>query len=142
MSEKTKFQKYKDKIDLLEKEAEKDLDIDTSHLEEYFNRQQLCIKWSKIYNNWKQMKVLMDQKVNACYVELYEKYTKKSLYELKAKEVAMFINVDTNYKSIKEESEMINIALDFIQSVIKSINGQAFEIKEYSEWKRFIKGVN
>lgn len=131
-----------DKINLIHIEAEQDLKIDLTQLENYFNRNQLIVKWTKTIAKWKRVKIVYEHKVATKYKEEYEKYAKKHHLDLNAKDVAIFIKANPDYTFLKNELELVEIAIESLKQIITSLNGQAYEIKNYIEWKKFTKGID
>ena len=140
MSTPEKIEALYNKILSLEVKADEALKIDTSKLEEHFDRSYLIMKWYRVLNSWKKTKIIVDQKAIVVYKRLYTKYAKQNFFELKSKEIDVFIKADDEYKLINEEVELIKIGIAFIEQVAKALEGQKFEIKELVAWKKFTKG--
>ena len=131
-----------DKINLILDEAQKDIEIDFSNLENYFNRNQLIIKWTRVLIKWKRVRIVYDHKVSVKYKEEYEKYAKKNHLDINTKDAIIFIKANEEYTFLKNELDLVDIAIDGLKQIITSLNGQGFEMKAYIEWKKYLKGID
>jgi len=131
------------KLDELEEQVNKDLDINPDEIGDFSLKVPLLHnKYMKHLNKFVMKAKKAQQDLDAKYVERYKFYKTEHKILLGTKgEIDAHIHGDKDYIEIRRRLDYNNQVVKYLQEVIKNINQITFHIKNKIEFLKFINGV-
>ena len=138
-------------LEELQNQVDKDLKIDDTELDlESIRTPQLHNKYLKLYTKYSlQLKKAKDD-YKGLYKFKWEYYTGKAtiaVYQadpfdlkiLKA-DVGIYLDADKELQRLGQKTEYLNLAVVYLERVLREINNRNWNIRNAIEWKKFLHG--
>tara|TARA_R100001510_G_C7655558_1_gene214787 strand:- start:3647 stop:4075 length:429 start_codon:yes stop_codon:yes gene_type:complete len=131
---------------------EKDSKIDTDlYCEESVKIPSLHAKYHSLLNTFSTLKIDREQELNKLLRDKWIYYKGKAPSKLYAEmpfdlkltnrdEVETFVNADSDVQKARARLAYIEVCLNFLDSVIRTINNRGFQIKNAIDWEKFKAG--
>ena len=140
-------------LDQLKNESKQDLPIiDQEHLDqEGFKNQLIAPKWLDYRTRFKSLLIKNKGEYQRLYRQKWEYYGGKSdakiyvakPFDLKVlkTDLHMYITSDEEIIALADKISYLEIIVEFIDGILKSIDKRGWDIKNAQDWKRFEAGV-
>ena len=140
-------------LDQLKNESKQDLPIiDQEHLDqEGFKNQVISPKWLDYRTRFKSLLIKSKGEYQRLYRQKWEYYGGKSdakvyvakPFDLKVlkTDLHMYITSDEEIISLADKISYLEIVVEFIDGILKSIDKRGWDIKNAQDWKRFEAGM-
>lgn len=123
--------------------ADEDLDFNEANFEEKLR------KVPVIHSKWLRFLYGESNKLERMKATLSKEYRKKYLYykedydhNVKENHLTYFIESDEDYNKKMLATNIQLNKVNFIENIIKKLNGVSFDMGNYIKWKKFINGEN
>ena len=138
-------------LETLQNQADVDLKIDDTELDlESIRTPQLHNKYLKLFTKYSlQLKKVKDD-YDGLYKFKWEYYTGKSTMEVYQAEpfdlkvlkvdVGIYLDADTELQRLGQKKEYLNVAVVYLERVLREINNRNWNIRNAIEWKKFLHG--
>ena len=138
-------------LETLQKQVDVDLKIDDTELDlESIRTPQLHNKYLKLFTKYSLQYKKAKDDYDGLYKFKWEYYTGKSTMEvyqtqpfdlkvLKA-DVGIYLNADEELQKLGQKTEYLNLAVVYIERVLREINNRNWNIRNAIEWKKFLHG--
>ena len=138
-------------LEELQNQVDKDLKIDDTELDlESIRTPQLHNKYLKLYTKYSlQLKKVKDD-YNGLYKFKSEYYTGKATVEVYQAEpfdlkvlkvdVGIYLDADKELQRLGQKTEYLNVAVVYLERVLREINNRNWNIRNAIEWKKFLHG--
>mgnify|MGYP001177408871 FL=1 len=139
-------------LEELQKMWEKDSQIDTDlYCEESVKTANLHAKYHSMLNTFAMLKVERETELNTLMRDKWIYYKGKAPSKVYAEmpfdlklttrdEIETFVNADKDVQKCRSRLAYIEVCLNYLDSVIRMINGRGYQIKNAIEWEKFKAG--
>ncbi len=138
-SEENHLAKINAKWDELIEEGKDDLP-EVKKGEVSFNMSAVEVKWLSYRSDWQRALIERKKEKDKLRRELYQFYTYEHDQSFNDNEKDLFIRTDTRFVHIHDKCERITGLLQFIEDIIKTVRAKRFEVRDFIQYKRYLKG--
>ena len=107
-----------------------------------FNKTALEVKWLNYRADYKRMSQQHRAFLKAMYRELFEFYTYDYNLKMNKEQIQTFIETDERYSQILDRALVLENIVDYCSDILERLKNKGFEVKNYIDYNKWLKGFS